>query len=168
MIFMFYQIMFAFSRMRDFPKVLDWNQGLVSNLFCVYQLSLQLVIWLVSWSFTVTGAKKPSTLLTKRWAHAQPFPTSLQWSALQPPPQTFFSHCCGVCYLFCTWYLLSLNVTYWKKQVVNCIFSHRRKKLYMQVHGCIRNFTLCCFLEKHVQDFFIDYKFNTELLERLM
>lgn len=42
--FMFYQIIFTFSRMSDFPKVLDWNQGLVSNLFFVYQLSLQSVI----------------------------------------------------------------------------------------------------------------------------
>lgn len=74
--------MFAFSRMSDFPKVLDWSRGPVSSLFCVCQLSQRLVTWLVSWSFTVTGAKKPSTTVTKRWARV---PTSSRWSGLHCP-----------------------------------------------------------------------------------
>lgn len=110
MIFTFYQFMFTFYRMNDFPKVLDWNQGLVSNLFCVCQLSLQLVIWLVSWSFTVTGAKKPSVLVTKRWAHSQPLPTSPQRSPLQPLPNFILSLFSCVSNLVCTWFFCSHQI----------------------------------------------------------
>lgn len=115
MIFTFYQIMFTFSRMSDFPKVLDWNQGLVSNLFCVCQLSLQLVIWLVSWSFTVTGAKKPSTLVTKRWAHAQPFPVPHNGQPFSPP-QTFFLSLFSCFWLF-SYLIFVLNECYLLKKI---------------------------------------------------
>lgn len=136
--------MFAFSRMSDFPKVLGWSQGPVSNPFCVCQLSQRLVTWLVSWSFTVTGAKKPSTTVTKRWAHVQPLPTSPRWSGLHSRPSPYSKRpsltLLMSLYLFHAWFLFLLK----KKKIGSDLYFQLEEVKYTST-GTHQEFSLVFF-----------------------